>query len=146
MHIKWLFLIMALLGATACNLATHGATGAMGPDMQVEEAREFASSLMPTPIPTIMIIVPTVQPTIQPPARPIPCHPYSDWPLYTVVARDTLTGIAKRTNSNVSELVAANCLTDPNLIVTGTELHVPVLPVESTLHGQTTMVMSVAMR
>ena len=57
-----------------------------------------------------------------------PCTPRTDWPVYTVKSGDTLFGIAQATGSTVAELTYANCLPNPNLIVTGQKLYVPRLP------------------
>lgn len=56
------------------------------------------------------------------------CTPRTNWQLYTVVAGDTLASIARRTGSSVSDLTAANCLTNPNSIYAGQQLRVPVTP------------------
>ena len=56
------------------------------------------------------------------------CAPRTDWPTYTVQAGDTLAGIAAKTGSTTAELTAANCLSNPNTIFTGTTLYVPRLP------------------
>lgn len=54
------------------------------------------------------------------------CEPRKDWKLrYTVQRDDALARIAERYGTYVDELVAANCLTDANVIVIGQELRVP---------------------
>lgn len=54
------------------------------------------------------------------------CEPRKDWKLrYVVQHGDALARIAERYSTNVNELTAGNCLTDPNLIVEGQELRVP---------------------
>ena len=61
------------------------------------------------------------------------CQPRKAWKLrYTVQRDDALVRIADRYNTSTQELVAANCLNDPNVIVIGQELRVPgdVQPVE----------------
>ncbi len=57
-----------------------------------------------------------------------PCVLRNDWPTYVVVRGDTLSGIARRTNSTVAELTAANCLSDANLLFAGQVLRIPRLP------------------
>lgn len=57
-----------------------------------------------------------------------PCVLRIDWPTYTVVRGDTLSGIARRTSSTVAELTAANCLSDANLLFAGQVVRVPRLP------------------
>jgi hypothetical protein len=53
------------------------------------------------------------------------CTPRTDWMLYTVVAGDTLAGIAQRYNTSWQTLADANCLANPSLIYVGQGLHVP---------------------
>ncbi len=56
------------------------------------------------------------------------CTPFTTWPVYTVVAGDTLGQIAQRSGTTVQQLVAANCLANSELIYAGQQLYVPVLP------------------
>lgn len=57
------------------------------------------------------------------------CTPRADWTIvYTVVAGDTMSGLAVRTNSTVNELTSGNCLSDPNAISVGQRLRVPRTP------------------
>ena len=60
-------------------------------------------------------------------STPGACTPRADWPIYTVQSGDTLNTIASAVNITPDELQKANCLASPDLIHTGTELHVPVL-------------------
>jgi hypothetical protein len=53
------------------------------------------------------------------------CTPPDDWYEYTVERGDSLTRIAQATNSTVDELIAANCLDDPNRIRVGSIILVP---------------------
>jgi LysM repeat protein len=53
------------------------------------------------------------------------CAVNTSWQLYTVVPGDTIAKIAKRFNSTISAIVAANCLTNPNQIKAGQQLRVP---------------------
>ncbi len=93
-----------------------------------------------TPLPTL---TPTITPThtvesslsLQglnglPTATPIEatteCKPRTDWTLiHTVQRDDALSTIAQRYGTYVEEIVAANCLTDANLISIGQQLRVP---------------------
>ncbi len=56
------------------------------------------------------------------------CTVRTDWPVYTVKAGDTLFSIATSVGSTAAELTLANCLSNPNVIYTGTQLYVPRLP------------------
>src|SRR5947209_5264816 len=61
-----------------------------------------------------------LQPTFQPTSNTTSgCTPRTDWPTMTIGEGDTLSTIAERVGSTVDNLVAANCLTDPNAIVSG---------------------------
>lgn len=60
------------------------------------------------------------------------CTVRSDWPVYTVVAGDTLAGIAQRVSSTVNDLTNANCLANANNISVGQQLRVPRLPQQTT--------------
>jgi hypothetical protein len=53
------------------------------------------------------------------------CSPPDDWYEYTVARGDSLTRIAQATNSTVDELIAANCLDNPNRIRVGDTILVP---------------------
>lgn len=57
------------------------------------------------------------------------CPPPPGWVPYTVEAGDSLGLLAAQTNSSLAELVAANCLTDPNQIYSGQVLYLPQAPV-----------------
>ncbi|MFN8379715.1 MAG: Gmad2 immunoglobulin-like domain-containing protein [Anaerolineae bacterium] len=56
------------------------------------------------------------------------CNVRTDWPVYTVQAGDTLFSIATEVGSTTNELTIANCLSNPNMIYTGQQLHVPQSP------------------
>lgn len=57
------------------------------------------------------------------------CTPRNDWLAYTVVAGDTVSSLAQRSNSTVETLVAANCLADASTIIVGQVLRVPMMPI-----------------
>lgn len=50
------------------------------------------------------------------------------WTTYSIVSGDTLSGIAARSGANVAELVAVNCIANPNNVPIGTILAVPRTP------------------
>ena len=113
------FLVLFL---AACNLA------------QVAEP-----SSIETPIPTRTLSVQDVETTVEssqtgtsPTLIPIPlgteasaCTPPADWYEYTIARGDTITSIAQVTNSTADELIAANCLDNPNRIRVGDLIRVP---------------------
>ncbi len=55
-----------------------------------------------------------------------------DWPLYSVVAGDTLVSIAYNTGSSLEQLLQVNCLSSPDAIRLGEQLLVPSLPLVPT--------------
>jgi LysM repeat protein len=63
-------------------------------------------------------------PTNQSAAVNTNCTARTDLPNYVVVAGDSLSSIAARTNSQVSQLVEWNCLTNANMIVVGMRLQI----------------------
>jgi LysM repeat protein len=72
-----------------------------------------------------------LQPTVQslspvPPLSGTNCTPRTDWPTMTISEGETLSVIAARVGSSIDDLVAANCLTNPDAIVAGQVLYVPV--------------------
>lgn len=63
------------------------------------------------------------------PGTPLPdCIVRADWHGYSVAAGDTLSSLALRSGSTVAELMTANCLSDPNLVMIGQTLVVPRIP------------------
>jgi len=104
-----------------------------------------ASSPTLTPIPSSDL--PTNQVITAAPSQPVAqssaalptagaCTVNTSWPLYTVVAGDTLASIATRTGSSIAALALANCLTNQNNIAVGQQLHVPHIPVDPQPNGQ----------
>ncbi len=72
--------------------------------------------------------------TLAPPtASPTPCSLRTDWQTtYAVASGDTLSRIAQRYGITLSELQAANCITDPNQLTSGQLLLVPFALVTAT--------------
>ena len=62
------------------------------------------------------------------PAPVVNCYVRSDWLSYLVVAGDTISNLAQRTNSSISALSQGNCLSNPNAISVGQLLRVPQIP------------------
>lgn len=78
----------------------------------------------------------TNTPTLSP--SPFPCMPQNTWPLYSVQRGDTLSYLARATNSTVDGLIQANCL--PNdTIYAGQWLYVPQLPIATPTATPTTV-------
>lgn len=85
----------------------------------------------------ISVVVPDVQPEMEPTPTPAtnaaqpptatPCQPYlpAGWIPYSVRAGDTLSIIAERTGTTVTQLQQANCLQDADLIAINKTLYAP---------------------
>jgi LysM repeat protein len=84
-------------------------------------------SITPTPELEIVVTVPGLQGLESPtPASTEGCVPREDWTLiYEVKFGDALAAIAAEYGTYASDLAAANCLDDPDLIVEGQKLRVP---------------------
>jgi uncharacterized lipoprotein YbaY len=67
------------------------------------------------------------------------CTPRTDWYAYIVQPGDTLFALAQYSGTTVEELVAGNCITNPNLLVTGQTLYLPSRPVPGTPPGPPTV-------
>jgi LysM repeat protein len=105
---------------------------------------------LPLPIagPTVPPIGSTLATSTVPPATvasqvtgtPGACVPRSDWTdTYTVQRGDTLSTIARRFNVSLQDMQQGNCITNPDLIRVGQELHVPEqAAVTSTIQALTT--------
>lgn len=61
------------------------------------------------------------------------CQPRTDWVVYTIQRRDSLTTIANATGSTIDELAEGNCLQNRNRIIVGETLLVPRLPEDAPL-------------
>lgn len=131
-----LMLVLSLLALAvlACNFSA-------GPDGDANEStpvptRQTGSVPTATPFATL---TPTAQPTSTPAPTATtgvvatPCTTRTDWPLYTVVAGDTLAKIARRVGTTTAALSDANCLDNPDLLEVGQALHVPQLPPPPTI-------------
>lgn len=84
-------------------------------------------SITPTSTISLDISIPGLRGAETPTPSTTPgCTPRQDWKLtYTVVRDDALEKIANRYSTTINELMEANCLTDPNVIVIGQVLRVP---------------------
>ncbi len=115
-----------------------------------QAASESIAELSPAPIDTTATFMPT---PIVPTATPVASQPTAtatftstpiqsvavnsspsctvirtDLPIYTIVAGDTLSSIARKTNSTTAELAQINCLPDASQIAVGQQLRVPQAP------------------
>lgn len=99
-----LFLILAMLTTASCNLGTPDAAAV------TEDANDRAASSTSVPAAGI---------------TPTACSVATGWFSYTVVRGDSLTTIAARSDSTVAELIAGNCLLDPDRIQVGETIYTP---------------------
>lgn len=122
--------ILIVLFASACTLTSIPPTPTQPPLIATQEdipavstqVMEEVAEQPPSGSGNTTIVV------NNPLAAPTACTPRADWPLYTVVAGDTLASIARRTGTSIAALTAANCLADTNVISAGQSLRVPALP------------------
>jgi hypothetical protein len=131
----WRLIAVALVlvgAALACNLSAGSARPTETPTF-APPTPFLTPTLLVTPLPTefVIYITATPFPSTVPQynvATPFGCVPYTAWPVYTVVAGDTLGQIAQRTGTTIQQLTTANCLASAELIYVGQKLYVPRLP------------------
>ncbi|HEX2907735.1 MAG TPA: LysM peptidoglycan-binding domain-containing protein [Phototrophicaceae bacterium] len=106
-----LFLTVVLMLA-GCNLTTTPPT----------------PTLAPTQPPTLEPLVPIESPTDNTPINPdCPATP-SDWLAYTVEVGDSLSLLAEQTGSTIGDLIAGNCLENPDAIYVDFVIYLPRIP------------------
>ncbi len=98
-----------------CSLALSGCNLVM--------TRVVTPTPSPTSTPASGLII--IEPPQQTPEPTAGCTPRTDWPTYIVQVGDTLQGIADQAGTSIPDLVAANCISDPNSIFVGQSLYVP---------------------
>lgn len=114
-----ILILLSMFLLAGCNLGTREANN-MQPTPLTSPTTIAAES---TPSATTIS-----QPTTVPTATTDTCTPINGWQTYIIQSGDTISSIASKTNSTIDELIAANCLTDPNRITVGETLFVPTLP------------------
>lgn len=132
-------LMASLMLLSACGLERKDETAVITPIASLNPNLVTATPGVNTPTVTATV-APTATPTRTTNSNtgnntgnPRPnCTVRTDWPVYTVVAGDTLAVIAQRVNSTVNDLTAANCLANANTIQVGQQLRVPRLPQQNT--------------
>jgi LysM domain len=126
-------ILMVILLLTACNLNSNinrlPASDTPPPTRTLPFATDTDATqagIVPDSTPDL----PTTQATItrDNAATSNGCLPQADWVEYTIQRGDNLTNIAARTRSTVDELIAANCLDNPNRIRLGSTIFVPNAP------------------
>jgi hypothetical protein len=121
--------ILALSGAVLIGLALAGCNLRLGQPTPTGSAN---SPLITTLPPGGVIDPPTAAPIIQgTPINPdCPATP-STWISYTVETGDSLGLLAEQTSSSVDELVAGNCMANPDSLFVGQVIYLPRQPVIS---------------
>lgn len=120
---KIIYAVMIIIATgwlSGCNLGTS-----ITPIPDTPQPAEILSN------PSDSANTPDITPTITTSESTIPeetsavCTPRTDWDTYTVVRGDNLTGIAQKVRSTTAELIAANCLDDPDSLIVGQTLYIP---------------------
>lgn len=127
------------LAALACNLGGGSDATPVPTPLPTSTPPALTSSPQVTDTPQFVIVTATPTPTgaavtnrtLAAPTL-VNCTPQTTWPVYTVVAGDTLSRIAERVGSTVAQLASANCLSNTGLIFVGQRLYVPALPATQT--------------
>lgn len=116
------FLGVLLMASLACTLTGKDNQPTTVPiNTPVGQFPTATTTLAPIATPA-----PSVTPTVFVP--PVTCTPRTDWPIYVVIAGDTVGTIAQRTGTTVNAIAAANCLVDAGRISVGQGLRVPFVP------------------
>jgi LysM repeat protein len=97
---------------TVLSPTTSGGSGNAGSHTETNAATRTPSPTR-TPVPTATEFI---------------CETPEDWEVYIVQPGDTLVAIAQLAGTTIDEIVAGNCLANPNRIARGQEILVPALP------------------
>lgn len=120
LELRLISILACLVLLNACNLqasTTIRATAAVTAT-RIDESSAPETNTVPTQAAIAATAIPTEA----------SCTPITGWQSYVIQRGDTLSSIATKTNSTVDELIAANCIENPNRIIVGTSLFVPRLP------------------
>ncbi len=125
-------LIMLVGAALGCNLGASEATPTPIPasDTPFLIVTDQATADANTTALTSVAVPPAS--TDVPQAQNIPCTYPANWPVYRVLAGDTLGTIAQRAQTTTDALVSGNCLPNADLISVGQLLRVPNVPSAAT--------------
>lgn len=113
-------LTMLVLALAACNLSRRSS---------LQQAPPTATFVAPLTLPTQDPLGATALPAFEGVSNPnCPSTPPT-WVMYTVEPGDSLGLLAQQTSSSISEIVAGNCLENPDQIEVGQVLYLPAQPV-----------------
>lgn len=127
MHRLSIVIIVLIAATLACTLSSDPDDSGSTPARTIEALPTNTPFVTSPPTSTPLATTAPVA-TATPIVIGDPCTPRTSWPVYQVVAGDTLASIARRTGSTANALAEANCLDNPNLLSVGQALHVPQLP------------------
>lgn len=127
MIVMWLGLFaMGMLGACSLGSGSDSANEPIPTQGPAQVLPTTAPSPTSTPIPPLELEddpAPAVQ--VNPVTNVTACDPPDGWSTYTVLAGDTLFGIATAYGTSSDNLAEANCLRDASSINVGQTLYVP---------------------
>jgi LysM repeat protein len=130
---RWVIIVFLAMLLASCNLnntpidASIAPTKTLIPSPTPDASGELSpitSTLAPLSSSTTDITNNTPQSSV----TLTVCNPRTEWDVYVIQRGDNLSNIATRVGSTVEELIAANCLENPNRIRSGQEIYVPTLP------------------
>ncbi len=114
-RLKVVIFAIALLFTSACNLGEHA--------ILPTETPTLAPTTTPIPTADATVNVPLNTPTITNTATT--CATPVGWFAYTIQRGDILLNIAQQSGTTVDELVAMNCIANPNRVRAGDVIYVP---------------------
>lgn len=114
--LKKFWFVLVIIGAVGCTLRTSPAPPTVFPTATFETILPPAEEFSPPP-------ADAVSPNPDCPNTP------SGWIQYTVETGDSLSLLAEQTSSTMDEIMAGNCLTDPNQIFVDQVIFLPRVPV-----------------
>jgi LysM repeat protein len=127
---SFMLFVLLIFIVSGCNLSS-GTNGIASDTPAPTRTLPFATDENVTPDSAVQATtsdsttMPTASASDETPPPGILCVPQRDWEQYTIQRGDNLTNIANRTRSTVDELIAANCLDNPNRIRVGDTIYVP---------------------
>ncbi len=111
-------LAMVISILTACNLNAPATEIPANTPLPTDQPTQAAAAATTTPLPTD-----TAEPTAT--SNPGGCNIPVGWVEHNVARGETLSIIARRVHSTVTELIQANCISTPNIIRVGQIIYVP---------------------
>lgn len=140
--IRWLSLLVALMGLGALTVAMFASRNNVEPDLMTLSPTAAATILMTatytatqqTETPTVTATpsstatrtpTPTSSMTPIAPTATLLCEQPPGWTTYRIQSGDTLSAIALNVGIELAELAAVNCIENPRIVVVGALIFVP---------------------